>query len=134
MKTRKIENWIYISEWQKAEINNALADGFQRCNWSNTHFVKTTELPMHSSQTMPKFMGGEPDNGGKYNTYYYIVTKEQFEAMAVKPQLSQMCRPIRLKNYDSVNADIIQNEKNGLGWEEEESTFDKHYRYVYFIE
>lgn len=107
--------------------------------WGN--LTETTKYePMYSSQCDTEYIGDEPRycdysvHQRQTNTRYYRVKKDDFEKMAVKPELSKQVRPGRYHNFDGF-VECIQKEKCGMGWEERQVI---HYhltiRKVFFVE
>lgn len=118
-----------IAEWLK--------DGFEKVE-NSTLYCKTTASPMYSSQVKVESIGKEPDYGQsvhehRYYTFYYRVSKSDYAAMLVKPELTEQYRPYRYHNYDGF-VECDQQEKRGLGWREVESNYHTTTNYVYFVE
>lgn len=96
--------------------------------------------PMYSSQCNPKHIGEEPRYSDfsvhtpQTYTHYYSVSKAEYDAMKVKPDLKRVCRPGRYHNFDGFT-ECIQKEKSGLGWEEiDVVTYHTKFRKIFFVE
>lgn len=113
------------------------AEGYEKCQDSIT-FVKKTETVRYSAQVNPKNIGKEPNYGQsvhehRYETIYFTVSKDEFDAMEVKPQLTTVVRPARFHNFDGF-VEQTQIEKKGMGWSEQDIDYHTTTTYVYFVE
>ena len=96
--------------------------------------------PIYSSQCNPKCIGEEPRNivysvhTPQTYTFYYSVSKAEYDAMKVKPKLTKQVRPFRSRNFDGFT-ECIQKEKIAMGWEEMNViTYHTKHRKVFFVE
>ena len=96
--------------------------------------------PIYSSQCNPKCIGEEPRSSNfsvhtpQTYTFYFSVSKAEYDAMKVKPQLTKQVRPFRSHNFDGFT-ECIQKEKNSMGWEElNVITYHTKHRKVFFVE
>lgn len=113
----------YLSESKRNEL---IRQGWTPSNWSRDHFYKERKVPAYSSQierSRIQHIGTEPRGCGysvhnhQYNTDYYEVKKSDYEAMVNKPELVDVCRSLRLHNFDGF-VETVQNERKGKGWQE----------------
>lgn len=130
--------YINLSYASKDIIAKREAEGWEE---GNGGFYSKTELePMYYTQCKDiKPMGQEPRYGDysvhshQTETYYFGVSEEEYEKMAVKPELSEQCKPVRFHNFDGFT-EKIQEEVNCKGWVE---TDEVHYhltrRRVFFV-
>lgn len=133
------QNYRIVCSFEGEEVvKNLVKDGYKKCNYNV--YVKETEVPAYSSQIERehiKYLGTEPHgcnysiHDHQYDTRYYEVKREDFERMEVKPTLCNVCRPLRLHNFDGFT-DVIQKERKGEGWTERyqcdyHTTITKHF-------
>lgn len=122
----------------KETIQRWIDDGFKPTSGDRKLYYKAYETVRYSAQVRPKNLGKEPDFGQRvhshrYNTYYFSVSKEDFESMEIKPELTEQVRPVRHHNFDGF-VEMIQEEKKGLGWREQDKDFHDTTTYIYFVE
>lgn len=95
---------------------------------------RTVKTPRYSSQCTPKCIG--TDGVDSYSgTPYYIVTREEYERMEIKPQLSMQCKPDRWHDFDGF-VEQVSTEFRSLGWVEvygNDYDTDSRKRRVYFV-
>ena len=104
-------------------------------------YVREIKVPLYSSQIQSsslKYLSGEPDNGSVFSIrtdrYYYAISKETYERMKIKPNLTDVYMPIRLHNYDGF-VEVTQNGRKGIGWTETiRLNYHKYITKTYFVE
>lgn len=104
-------------------------------------YVREIKVPLYSSQipsSSLKYLSGEPDNGSVFSIrtdrYYYAISKETYERMKIKPNLTDVYMPLRLHNYDGF-VEVTQNGRKGIGWTETiRLHFHKFVTETYFVE
>lgn len=104
-------------------------------------YVREIKVPLYSSQipsSSLKYLSGEPDNGSVFSMrtdrYYYAISKETYERMKIKPNLTDVYMPIRLHNYDGF-VEVTQNGRKGIGWTETiRLNYHKFITKTYFVE
>lgn len=130
--------YVNLSYAGKERIERYIAEGWEECNGD---FYSKTELePMYHAQCKDiKSMGQEPRYANysvhthQTETYYFGVSKEEYEKMAVKPELTDQCRPVRFHNFDGFT-EKIQEEVNCKGWEEiDEVHYHLTRRRIFFV-
>lgn len=134
------ESWYCGSYLSDAKRNELIQEGWQPSQYSRDHFVKRNKVPAYSSQiehNRIKHIGTEPRgcnysiHSHQYDTDYYEVKRSDFEKMENKPTLENVCRPLRLHNFDGF-VEPIQTERRGEGWTETyqldfHTTITKHF-------
>lgn len=132
--------WVSLPGYSAADIKKYTDDGFVLCSPNGTLYEKIIYAPKYSSQCPnAKSLGQEPLGCGysvqSQNTYthYYSVSKSEYDNMAVKPELTSQCIPLRLYNFDGFT-DVIQEERHGMGWEEiVVVNYHTSYRRIFFV-
>ena len=116
----------------KKEKANLVKEGYKPSEYDPNLYILTTLVPAYSSQLergQLRHIGTEPRGCGysihdhQYNTDYYEVSRADFECMAVKPELKDVVRPLRMHDFDGF-VEPTQTERRGLGWTE---TFNLNY-------
>lgn len=127
----------YLSETKRNKLKE---QGWIPTSWSRNTFYKENKVPAYSSQIEQnkiQHIGTEPRgcnysvHSHQYNTDYYEVKRSDFEKMANKPTLENICRPLRLHNFDGF-VEPTQKERKGEGWTETfqrdfNTTITKHF-------
>ena len=134
------KKWASLPYYPQHIINQFLKEGWVK--ESGDLYVKTELEPIYSlfCKNIPKCIGEEPRDSNfsvhNCNTYtrYYSVPKEDYDAMLVKPELTEQAIPSRYHNFDGFT-ECIQKGKNGMGWVET-NVMDYHttFRSVFFVE
>lgn len=132
--------WVNLPWYPKHEIQRYLNEGYVKCEGSDSLYEKTEFAPMYRSQCPNiKYLGDEPRNcsfsihNPQTYTKYYAVPKSDYENMAVKPTLENVCRPARYHNFDGF-VEPIQEELRGKGWEEwDVVNYHATFRYVMIL-
>ena len=132
---------FYCGCWlSDAKRNELMQQGWKPSQWSRDHFYKENKVPAYSSQIETnkiKHIGTEPRgcnysvHSHQYNTDYYEVKRSDFEKMEIKPEVKEVCRPLRLHNFDGF-VEPTQTERRGKGWTESyqsdfHTTITKHF-------
>lgn len=84
--------------------------------------------PEYSSQCNPQHIGG-----GDWLHDYYTVSEEEYDAMEEKPELHKVCRPFKCQDFDGFR-EVVQDEKDGIGWTEREGFYPNIHSRYYFVE
>lgn len=127
--------WLSVSK-----RNELIQQGWTPSEWSRDTFYKKNKMPAYSSQIESnkiKHIGTEPRgcnhsvHNHQYNTDYYEVKRSDFNQMEHKPTLTNVCRPLRLHNFDGF-VEPTQQERKGEGWTETyqrdfHTTITKHF-------
>lgn len=127
----------YLSDSQRNEL---IRQGWIPSDWSRDTFYKENKVPAYSSQiehNKIKHIGTEPRecnysvHNHQYITDYYEVKRSDFNQMEHKPTLTNVCRPLRLHNFDGF-VEPTQKERKGEGWTETyqrdfHTTITKHF-------
>lgn len=131
------EHWANFKYSSEDHIKKMEAQGYEG-PYSGDFWVLREYNPAYSSQTSPRHIGKEPEyscrsyDSHQYHTFYYEVTREQYEAMPIKPELTPIHRPIRLHNFDGFT-EVIQEARDGMGWTEKKADFHSTTTYKYFV-
>lgn len=136
--TRVCLDYRFGDYCSKETIQEWISQGFKPTANNNDIYERKTENIRYSAQVNPKNLGEEPNYGQsvhahRYFTYYFSVSKEDYESMEVKPELTEQVRPSRFHNFDGF-VETIQTEKRGMGWSEQERTYHDTTNYIYFVE
>lgn len=136
--TRMCIDYRFGDYCSQETIKKWVEEGFKPTESNRNIYVKCTETVRYSAQVHPKNLGTEPNynqsvHSHRYNTIYFSVSKEEFDAMEVKPELTKQVRPARYHNFDGF-VEMIQSEKVGMGWREQDRTYDDTNNYIYFVE
>lgn len=127
--------WLSVSK-----RNELIQQGWTPSEWSRDTFYKKNKVPAYSSQIESnkiKHIGTEPRgcnhsvHNHQYDTDYYEVKRSDFNQMEHKPTLTNVCRPLRLHNFDGF-VEPTQQERKGEGWTETyqrdfHTTITKHF-------
>ena len=131
----------YCGCWlSDSKRNELIRQGWTPSDWSRDHFYKENKVPAYSSQiehNKIKHIGTEPRgcnysvHSHQYDTDYYEVKRSDFNQMEHKPTLTNVCRPLRLHNFDGI-VEPTQKERKGEGWTETyqrdfHTTITKHF-------
>ena len=120
--------------------NELIQQGWIPSDWSRDTFYKENKVPAYSLQierNKIKHIGTEPIgcnysvHSHQYDTDYYEVKRSDFNQMEHKPMLTNVCRPLRLHNFDGI-VEPMQKERKGEGWTETyqrdfHTTITKHF-------
>ena len=127
--------WLSVSK-----RNELIQQGWTPSEWSRDTFYKKNKVPAYSSQIESnkiKHIGTEPRgcnhsvHNHQYDTDYYEVKRSDFNQMEHKPTLTNVCKPLRLHNFDGF-VEPTQQEHKGEGWTETyqrdfHTTITKHF-------
>lgn len=127
--------WLSVSK-----RNELIQQGWTPSEWSRDTFYKENKVPAYSSQIESnkiKHIGTEPRgcnhsvHNHQYDTDYYEVKRSDFNQMEHKPTLTNVCKPLRLHNFDGF-VEPTQQERKGEGWTETyqrdfHTTITKHF-------
>ena len=131
----------YCGCWlSDSKRNELIRQGWIPSDWRRDTFYKENKVPAYSSQIAHnniKHIGTEPRecnysvHNHQYNTDYYEVKRSDFNQMEHKPTLTNVCRPLRLHNFDGI-VELTQKERKGEGWTETyqrdfHTTITKHF-------
>lgn len=122
------------------ERNELKQQGWMPTKWCKDTYYKENKVPAYSSQiehNKIKHIGTEPRecnysvHSHQYDTDYYEVKRSDFNQMEHKPTLTNVCRPLRLHNFDGI-VEPTQKERKGEGWTETyqrdfHTTITKHF-------
>ena len=131
----------YCGCWlSDSKRNKLIQEGWTPSDWRRDTFYKENKVPAYSSQiehNKIKHIGTEPKecnysvHSHQYDTDYYEVKRSDFNQMEHKPTLTNVCRPLRLHNFDGI-VESTQKERKGEGWTETyqrdfHTTITKHF-------
>ena len=133
----------YEYEWL-SEYPTGYKDKFERMGYKTNDgrlYKRGIKVPLYSSQipsSLLKYVGGESHYGSVLyigsDDYYYAISKETYERMKIKPNLTDVYMPIRLHNYDGF-VEVTQNGRKGIGWTETiRLNYHKYITKTYFVE